>query len=267
MAASTKKAKTKGSSRGSRSSRKQSSSRGSSKPRASLTVSDFRQRFNTLNEEVRKVIGRVSMKGLAQEISRLWSKLFNKPLSAKSGGFLAQHFSMLYGAKGNATKGGALLEGAPIGAEMRPGLPQVLTYATFPTEAGADPKAVQDMDVYYNSAIGRSCGTENTSAIPWSGIGSNLVPMTSVGYQSRGGNRRRTQRRRTTKGGNFMTTLNSRAFVASNPSGPLMRASEMWAGMEPNVRDSADPTAHAWSLQNTTADMGQFPTAADHTAI
>ena len=226
-------------------------SRGSpASQRKSMTVSDIRSRFKTLDESVRKIFASGTLKGLGQQISRLWTSLFNKPLSAKSGESLAQHFSMLYGKSRTVTKGGSMLEGAPIGAEMRPGLPEVVAYATFPTEVGADPKAVQDMDVYYNSAIGRSCGTENTSAIPWSGIGSNLVPMTSVGYQSRGGNRRRSQKaKRSTKGGNFLTAMNSRLYVATNPSNPMMRGSEMWAGKPFNAHDSADPSDHAWTMQ------------------
>jgi hypothetical protein len=212
-----------------------------------MTVSDIRSRFKTLDESVRKIFASGTLEGLGKQISRLWTSLFNKPLSEKSGQSLAQHFSMLYGKTRSVTKGGSMLEGAPIGAEMRPGMPEVANYATFPMEAGADPKSVQSMDVYYNSGIGRSCGTENTSAIPWSGIGSNTVPMTNVGYQSRGGNRRRTKR--STKGGNFLTALNSRLYVASNPSGPMMRASEMWAGVPSSAYDSADPSDHAWTMQ------------------
>lgn len=226
------------SSKGSKSSKSSKSSKGSQ--RKSMTVSDIRNRFKSLDEAVRNIFASGSIKGLGQQISRLWTNLFNKPLSAKSGESLAQHFSMLYGKKRSATKGGALLEGAPIGTEMRPGLPQVLTYGTFPTEVGADPKAVQDMDVYYNSAIGRSCGTENTSAIPWSGIGSNLV---------RGGNKRRTQKSKRTKGGDFLTAMDNRMFFATNPSNPLMRASEMWAGKPANAHDSSDPSDHAWTMQ------------------
>jgi hypothetical protein len=228
-----------------------------SSARKSMTVSDIRNRFKSLDEAVRNIFASGSINGLGQQISRLWTNLFNKPLSPKSGESLAQHFSMLYGKKRSATKGGALLEGSPIGAEMRPGFPGVVTYATFPTEVGADPKAVQDMDVYYNSAIGRSCGTENTSAIPWSGIGSNLVPMTNVGYQSRGGNKRRTQKQnKRTNGGNFLTAMDSRLYFATNPSNPLMRGSEMWAGVASSPYDSSDPSDHAWKMQYGPTNMG-----------
>lgn len=211
-----------------------------------MTVSDIRNKFKDLDTAMKGLFVKASglgLSGIGEQIRSLWAKYFGKPLSKASSESLSKHFSMLYGKKGSATKGGAMLEGAPIGAEMRPGLPQVMTYGTFPTEVGADAEALKQMDVYYNSGISRSCGTEDTTAVVGSGIGSNLVPAT------RGGNRRRTQRSKT-KGGNFLTAMNSRLYVSTNPSNPLMRGSEMWSGVASRPHDSSDPSDHAWTMQS-----------------
>ena len=94
--------------------------------------------------------------------------------------------------KRTKTRGGSLA-GAPLNSVMRPGLPAVAEYATYPTEVAIDPKSAHDLDVYFNSALSRSCGTENTSATVWPGIGTNQFPLpTSL----KGGSRRRRSYRR-----------------------------------------------------------------------
>lgn len=207
-----------------------------------ISIKDIRTRFKDMDESVRTFlkIGMKSMDSLASYISRQWSKLFKKPISLNAAKALAQHYMNLYGRK----KGGF----APIGWEMRPGLPTVMTYATFPTSVGADPKAVQDMDVYYNSALGRSCGAEDTSAKVPSDMGSNHVPP------AKGGNRkskyllksrqykRKTQKLHNKRGGDFATALGARQYVASNPTAPLQRGMEQLHGLPPNYKDSPDPS-------------------------
>jgi hypothetical protein len=129
---------------------------------------------------------------------------------------------------------------------MRPGMPGVATYATFPTEAGADVKAVSHLDVYYNSGIGRSCGTENTTATVPANMGSNQVMPPAKG----GARRSRHTRKR---GGDFLTAMSTRAFVAENPAGMFQRGSEAWMGQPASVYDNRAPEAHAWATVSGSA--------------
>jgi hypothetical protein len=170
---------------------------------------------------------------LGKQVSRHWTSLFSKHLSGSAAAQLGSHYLNLHG-KSKAKRGGSLA-GAPLDYVMRPGMPAVATYATFPTEVGADPKAVHDLDVYYNSALGRSCGSENTTAHVSPDMGSNLV------HQA--GGRRRGRRTARKHGGNFLTALNTRAYVGSNPSGMLQQGSEAWLGVGPFRSNSSEPSA------------------------
>lgn len=167
---------------------------------------------------------------LGKQVSRHWTGLFNKHLSGSAAAQLGSHYLNLHG---KAKRGGSL-GGAPLDYVMRPGMPAVATYATFPTEVGADPKATQHLDVYYNSALGRSCGSENTTAHVAPDMGSNLVPQA-------GGRR---HRRRTVRkhGGNFLTAINTRPYTGYNPAGMIQQASEAWLGVGPFKTNSADPS-------------------------
>ena len=146
--------------------------------RKTLTVSDIRKRFSEMDENVRNFLKHNRLNSsstLGKHVSRQWKNLFNKPLSSKASMSLAKHYLNLHSKKGGS---------APIDYVMRPGLPAVANYATFPTEVGTDPNAVRDLDVYYNNALGRSCGNEDLSAKVLPGIGSNTVPLPSTGIQS-----------------------------------------------------------------------------------
>jgi len=198
-----------------------------------LSVTDIRGRFAEMDKGMRDFIKRNNLNNpvaLTKQVSRHWSKLFNKHLSTKAASTLASHYVNLHGKK----KGGN--PGAPLDYVMRPGMPGVATYGVFPTEAGADPKSVSHLDVYYNSALGRSCGLENTTAQVPKDMGSNQV------VPAKGG-KRKTKR---AKGGDFMTTMGTRLFVAESASNPMQRIGEATMGQAPYVRDNADPTAYAW---------------------
>ena len=254
--------------------------------RATLSIKDIRSRFKEMDDNVRHALknGLSTPASLGKHVSRNWDKLFKKPLSSKAAASLAQHYLNLHGKK----KGGSL-SGSPLDYVMRPGLPAVATYATFPTEVGADPQAVKDLDVYYNNALGRSCGLEDTSAKPWAGIGSNLVPLPATGPLSvssnqaapapapvalppaKGGRRRtmggglsatyspnqriikggrrstrRSTRRNRKSGGDFMTALSTRQYVATNPAGFGQVGSEIYRGYPANPHDNADPSVSSW---------------------
>ena len=207
--------------------------------RSTLSVNDIRNRFKDMDTSVRTFLHKNNLnnpKELGKHVSRQWTKLFNKHLSGKAASSLTNHYMNMYGKKASKSRtrkvsGGSM--GAPLDYVMRPGLPAVATYATFPTEVGADPKSVQDLDVYYNSGMGRSCGYENTTAHVPPTMGSNKV----------GG--RRTRR---TRGGDFMAALSARQFIATNPSTALQQMGESWQGRAPSPYDSRDPSVSAFSL-------------------
>jgi hypothetical protein len=217
------------------------STKGASKKfRSTLSVKDFRSKFNELDKSMRNFIKSSKItnpSALVKEVSRYWSKLFKKNLSGKAANNLASHYFNIYGKK---SKKGGSLSGAPLDYVMRPGMPSVATYGVFPTEAGADVKASGHLDVYYNSAIGRGCGTENTTAVVPKDMGSNLVNPV------KGGSRK--TRRFRSKGGNFMTTLSTRIPMSSSPAGPIQIGYERMMGQPAFVRDTHDPSSHKWGL-------------------
>jgi hypothetical protein len=216
--------------------------------RKALSVNDIRNRFKEMDTNVQTFMHKNRMsdpRELGKLVSRQWTKLFNKPLSGKAASSLANHY--LSSVRALTRKRGGSMSGAPLDYVMRPGMPAVATYATFPTEVGADPKSVQDLDVYYNSGIGRSCGTENTSATVPPTMGSNLVPA-----PLKGGRRHRMTRKR---GGDFMTALSARAFIPAAPATAVQQYSESWSGQPASVYDKVDPSVSAYR----TISNGQMP--------
>ena len=214
-----------------------------SKKSKTLSVKDIRGRFTEMDKNMRDFIKRNNLNNpaaLTKQVSRHWGKLFKKHLSTKAASTLANHYANLHGKK----KGGSA--GAPLDYVMRPGMPGVATYGVFPTEAGADPKSVSHLDVYYNTALGRSCGLENTTAHIPKDMGSNHV------VPAKGG--RRSTRR--VKGGDFMTSLGTRMFTSESPSTFAQRGFESSMGQASWVRDSPDPTTYGW---DTVANKGVPP--------
>lgn len=225
--------------------------------RKSLSVSDIRSRFKEMDSHMREFIRRNNLNNpreLGKQVSRQWAGLFKKQLSGKAAESLAKHYMNIHGKKG---KRGGSLSGAPLDYEMRPGMPGVAAYATFPTEIGADPKSVAHLDVYYNSALGRSCGTENTTVAVPKDMGSNQVPAKG------GARRRRTTMRK--RGGDFMLAMQTRPYVAEVPSGSFQRMSESWYGVAPYGVDSSEHARAVGDLRMVSS--GQMPINPDKISI
>jgi hypothetical protein len=226
-----------------RSTRRNKPANGAKGPsRKALSVADIRGKFAEMDNNMRNFIKKNNLnnpKELSKHVSRQWQGLFQKPLSNKAAKDLAAVYTKAHGGQ----RGGQ----APLDYVMRPGMPGVATYAVFPTEAGADVKASSHLDVYYNSAIGRSCGTENTTAIVPKDMGSNHVAPV---VPAKGGARKRTRKHR---GGDFMTTMDVRAFVSENPSNPAQRMSEAWMGQPASIYDNGRPEAHGWATVSSSA--------------
>jgi len=209
---------------------------------SSLSVNGIKKRFSDLDTNMREYIAKNRLhkpQELVKHVSRQWNTLFKKNLTGKAAATLAHHYANLHNKKGGS------LGGAPLDYVMRPGLPGVSSYGVFPTEAGADPKSVSHLDVYYNSALGRSCGTENTSAVVPKDLGSNLVP-------AKGGKRRSIRRKH---GGDFMTSLSTRQYTSDSPANMFQGTAEKIMGQAPWGRDNADPTAHIWKTVSSTGSL------------
>ena len=201
--------------------------------RKMLSVNDIRGRFQDMDASVKQFIKVNNPRDLGKHVSRQWAKLFNKPLSGKAASSLVNHYmNKVRGPTKKNHRGGSL--GAPLDYVMRPGLPAVATYATFPTEVGPDVKSAADLDVYYNSGMGRSCGTENTTAHVPASMGSNKV-----------GGGRRTRKYR---GGDFMASLGTRAYISNNPATSFQQGSEYLLGRGPSPYDVAEPSQSAYRL-------------------
>jgi hypothetical protein len=235
-----------------------------------LSISGIRNSFKEMDKAVRLFIkaNRFNSPSVLEKyVSRQWISLFTKPLSSEATSSLAQHYMNLHGKKGGS---------APLDYEMRPGLPAVATYATFPTEIGTDPNSVKALDVYYNSGLSRSCGNENTSATVPASMGSNEVPNAIKGgafrttysdnqqiFPSTGG-KRKTKRNK--RGGTILTSLNAgRFYSASNPAGILQTSSESWAGQPIHKSDISDPTSQGWELMSKPY-VGPLPTPSSQIA-
>lgn len=220
-------------------SKKPNSMKSAKSSRKTMSVADIRNRFKEMDENIRLFLKKnsgSSPSSLGKHVSRQWTILFKKPLSSRAATSLAHHYLNIH-----AKRGGAFT-GAPLDTTMRPGLPAIAAYATFPTEVGSDPKAVHDMDVYYNNALGRS------------NIGTNHVPLPATGPISKaGGSRRRMTRKR---GGDFATALSARSYIANNPAGSVQIMSERWMGQPTRVHDIADPTSYGWGLTGAVAPAG-----------
>lgn len=166
--------------------------------------------------------------------------------------------------KGRMTRkrGGAAYEltGAPLTYAMTPGSafttdPVVAVYDRFPVDPTVSPQVVSDLDVYFNSALSRGCGIENTSLEVPANMGSNLV----------GGKRKNKSKRISRKHGgasvdptgffdNIQTRVGDLASgVAHHPymgeARPTIPHSlaHQWQGRVDSIPSSPDPTNPTWS--------------------
>jgi len=219
--------------------------------RAAMSVSHLQESFKKMHSDMNAFIKKNNLNNpsaLGKQVSRLWEKNFGgKPISDKAAASLVNHYRGIHGKNKKSQKGGYLV-GAPINYEVRAGLPGVATYGVFPTEVGADIKASSHLDVYYNSALGRGCGTENTTAQVPKDMGSNLVPAATP-VPAKGGARRRRHTRRSV-GGDFIAAMNVRHYVAENPAGTFQQLGEKWYGQPVDFHDKPDPTDNNLSLQS-----------------
>jgi len=230
---------------------KSKTTRRNSRKKPSASINNMKQQMVIFKNKMKKYIteNNLSVTDLAKKISRHWSQLttpIKKSLSSVQAKEMAKHYISMFGKRGGS------LAGAPLDYAMGPGMPGATTYGVFPTEIGADVKSTQHLDVYYNSGMGRSCGTENTTATVPKDMGSNLVTK---------GGRRKTNKNK--KGGNLVTALATRPYVGTNPATSAQIIGESWNGKPTNIHDNPRPEMHAWK----TVSNGSVLTFPSPTAI
>lgn len=126
-------------------------------------------------------------------------------------------------------RGGGGLFGAPLSYTMTPGS-TVNVYGHFPTEIASDPQSIQDLDVYYRSALTQGCGTENSSPTLPADMGSNRVPAQAGGSAS------------------FLNL--DRPFLAGTPPNIAQSAMASWSGATEPVPVPSSPVFQAWKYQS-----------------
>ena len=126
-------------------------------------------------------------------------------------------------------RSGGSLFGAPLSYTMTPGS-TVNVYGHFPTEIASDAKSIQDLDVYYRSALSQGCGTENSSRQVPTDMGSNRVPSQAGGSAS------------------FLNL--DRPFLAGTPPNTAQSTMASWSGATEPVPIPSSPVYQAWGYQS-----------------
>jgi hypothetical protein len=191
-----------------------------------------------------------------KQIQQAWLHIFDCTLDKESAeGFVAQFRGTEEMMKKKEKKtrrrnrkqsGGGGITGAPVAYQMGPGVPSAQTYGHFTTDVSKDAQSQHDLDVYYNSGMSRTAGTElwRFPTVP-AGMGSNKV----------GGARSSRKKVRKQKGGaaptlsQMMSNISQMPMVATIPPSSVNTAYASWSGL-PSA-PSSDPTAHSWKYQST----------------
>jgi hypothetical protein len=206
----------------------------------------------------------------ATQFQEKWTQLFETPISHKNAEYFISHYREMYMKKNGGRRtlkrgtyklksksksksktyrkhkrslkgkrgGSYALTGAPLTYAMTPGMTASI-YGKFPTEIGTDPASIQNLDVFYGSALSRGCGIENST---------RHVPET-MGSNKLGGNR--TLRRNRKVGGSLMESIKTigpiptYSTVTPNVS---QIANTAYAGQAPFP--SKDQTDHTWAYSN-----------------
>ena len=198
----------------------------------------------------------------ANEIAKRWKRIFGMDMSKESAESFARYYREMKSTRRKGQSGGgASLSPASLAApSMGPGL-YPMTYGSFPIEAGvgagAVPSAIQSLDVYFNTAQLKGCGTEDISLHVPKDMGSNKVGGSRrhrVRRSVRGKRRatKKTLRRgrrsvRRQRGGDLLTSLtSSHAIMSSAPPSSPQSAQYNYYGGTGHVPALASPVASTW---------------------
>lgn len=192
-----------------------------------------------------------------KQIQEAWHRIFDCMLDKESAkGFVAQFRGTeemkkkekkerKTRSKNRKQSGGGGITGAPVAYQMGPGTPSAQTYGHFPTDVSKDARSQDVLDVYYNSGMSRTAGTESWRfpTVP-AGMGSNKV----------GGARFSRKKVRKQTGGSaptlsqIMSNISQMPMMATIPPSTVNTAYASWSGLQ--SAPSSDPTAHSWKYQS-----------------
>jgi hypothetical protein len=223
------------------------------------TIHDIHTKFSNLNAFTKAHLNDIK----ASDFQGKWNELFGIPMDQSTSESFVKYYREMYRGKSHKAKRGGSrrrstrmnrknqrktyrksgrrggsLTGAPLNYAMAPGA-NVSVYGRFPTEISTDPTALKDLDVFYNSALSRGCGTENSTRQVPVNMGSNKV----------GGRRRKTQRRRK-HGGSLLDSAMMRPYLASPYPNPVQSAYESWSGNPASVPTASYPVNHTWEYKS-----------------
>jgi len=204
------------------------------------TIQDMHNDLDNFKEQAKTLAVKANDSTEAyKQVQTVWKKLFGCALDRESAEGFVRHFrgtpSKKQSRKRQRKQRGGM---APIAYRMEPGVPSAMTYGNFTTDVSKDATSQHDLDVYFNSGMSRTAGTEawRFPTVP-AGMGSNKV----------GGGRRSTRRNRKQKGGgSLLQTIGQIPFQATVPPSVIQTVYGAYSGQTPAL--SSDPTAAAWSL-------------------
>jgi len=210
-----------------------------------MGISDLRKDLAAFTKEAKEAVRGKSEEEAMRAIRSSWKRLFHGTLDSESVKGFARHFRSDRSStrKQRKQRGGM----APVAYQMGPGIPSAMTNGHFPTDASTDPQSKQDMDVYFNSGMSRTAGTESWQfpTVP-AGMGSNKV-----------GGGRRTRRRKQKGGGSLLQTIGQVPFLPGAPLTSVQTAYAAYSG-QPSA-PSSDATSPAWSYSNIKTPIDPSP--------
>jgi len=203
-----------------------------------MGISDLRKDLAAFTKDAKDAVRGKNDEDAMRAIRSTWRRLFHGTLDSESVRGFARHFRTDRSStrKQRKQKGGA----APIAYQMGPGIPSATINGHYPTDASTDPQSKHDMDVYFNSGMSRTAGTESWRfpTVPV-GMGSNKVG---------GGRTRRTRRKKQKGGANLLQTIGQVPFLPGAPLTSVQQGYAAYSG-QPSAPNS-DPTSSAWSYSN-----------------
>jgi len=199
-----------------------------------MTIQELRQDLAAFTKETQAAVRKSSNDiDALKAVQTSWKKHFHGRLDTESAKGFVNHFRQSKSKKTRRNQRGGM---APIAYQMGPGVPSAMTNGTFTTDVSTDKASQHDLDVYFNSGMSRTAGTETWRfpTVP-AGMGSNKV-----------GGGRKTRRRKQRGGASLLETIGQLPFQAAVPPTMLQTAYSAYSG-QPSA-PSSDPTSPSWTV-------------------
>jgi hypothetical protein len=199
-----------------------------------MTIQELRRDLAAFTKETQAAVHKSSNDIEAlKAVQTSWKTHFHGRLDTESAKGFVNHFRQSKSKKTRRNQRGGM---APIAYQMGPGVPSAMTNGTFTTDVSTDKASQHDLDVYFNSGMSRTAGTETWRfpTVP-AGMGSNKV-----------GGGRKTRRRKQRGGASLLATIGQLPFQAAVPPTMLQTAYSAYSG-QPSA-PSSDPTSPSWTI-------------------